>query len=93
MDAALPGPSKVLDLLSLLGIALHTHAIAICNSLHSYIVQTSTNASSLKFFKYHISNTPIYILFPCSLKYTCVNSLIGALYSSIIAIVHSLLLL
>ena len=38
MDAAVPGPSKVLALLSSLGIVLRTHAIAIWNSLPSYII-------------------------------------------------------
>ena len=32
MDATVPGPGKVLALLNSLGIALHTHAIAIWNS-------------------------------------------------------------
>ena len=52
MDATVSRPSKLLALLSSLGIPLHTHAIAIWNSLPSYIIQSSS-ASSPKFFKYH----------------------------------------
>ena len=80
MDAAVPGPSKVLALLSSLGIALHTHAIAIWNSLLSYIIQSSSlpsyiiqsSASSPKFLKYHISNLPSLYLFLLLFKvYMC----------------------
>ena len=71
MDAAVPGPSKVLALLSSLGIVLHTHAIAIWNSLPSYIIQSSS-ASSPKFFKYHISYLPGLYLFLLLFKvYMC----------------------
>ena len=48
MDAAVPGPNKVLALLSSLGIVLPTHAIAIY-SLPSYSIQSSS-ASSPTFF-------------------------------------------
>ena len=51
MDAAVPGPSKVLALLSSLGIVLCTHAIAIWNSLPSQSsIFYSASRSSPKFF-------------------------------------------
>ena len=67
----------LLYLLSSLGIALPVHAII--GTLYLLIIQSSS-ASSLKILKYHISNQPD--LYPF---------LIGALYISIIAIVHSLI--
>ena len=72
------GPSEVLALFAQLAgncFACSCHI----GTLYLLIIQSSS-ASSLKILKYHISNQPD--LYPF---------LIGALYISIIAIVHSLI--
>ena len=70
MDAAVPGPSKVLALLSSLGIVLRTHAIAIWNYLP--ILFRLLALLVLNFLKYHIFNMPCLYLFPLLFKvYMC----------------------
>ena len=74
------GPSKVLALFAQLAGNFFACSCHI-GTLYLLIIQLSS-ASSLKFFKYHVPNQPDLYLF-----------LIGTLYISIIAIVHSLIAL